>query len=329
MKSGTGSRLWTFEEALALVCDQSQPLSRSVIAMLSGAGQKEVSRFADCWQQLSAERRRELVSAMVEMAEADYELDYNAIFRRFLQSEDPVVRERAVEGLWEDDQPSLIDPLVRLMVQDPVPAVRARAAASLGRFALMAELGEFSEERAARLRDDLLEVIDNPAEVMEVRRRAIESVACMSDAPVERIIDQAYADPNEEMRLSAVFAMGRTADSRWAEPVMRELRATNPAMRYEAARAAGEIALRQAADDLIELLDDPDGEVRQMAIWALGQVGGPKARRALLGCRRSENEAVREAAEEALSELDFASGPLDMFYFEGQASADEGEQDAQ
>ena len=318
MRPSTKSRQWTFEEALALVCDQSQPLSRPVIAFLSGAGRAEVSRFAECWRQMPPERHRELISTMVEMAEADFGMDFNAIFRWVLRSDDPRVRELAVEGLWEDEQPSLIEPLLRLMQQDPEPAVRARAASSLGRFALLAELGDIDESKTARLRDGLLAVAHNREENIEVRRRAIESVAYLSDAPVREIIDEAYAAADERMRISAVFAMGRTADDHWAEPVLRELHAPNPAMRYEAARAAGEIALRPAVGELIALLADPDSEVQQVAIWALGQIGGARARRALQACRASPDEATREAAEEALSELDFASAPLDMFYFDGE-----------
>ncbi len=328
MKSGTKSHLWTFEEALALVCDESQALIRSVIAFLSGAGRAEVSHFAECWSRLSPERRREIISAMAEMAEADFELDFNAIFRWSLQSDDPTVRERAIEGLWEDDQPTLVDPLLRLMKDDPAPAVRAQAASSLGRFALQAELGELPEERGARIREGLLQVVGDKGEVDEVRRRAIESVAYLSDAPVREIIDAAYADPDEKMRLSAVFAMGRTADTHWAEALRREMESPSAAMRYEAARAAGEIALKSAAGELIRLLADRDAEVRQIAIWALGQVGGAHARRALEACQASRDEAMREAAEEALAELDFGSAPLDMFYYDAEGAAEpEGETD--
>jgi HEAT repeat protein len=325
MKSGTKSHLWTFEEALTLVCDESQSLSRSVLTFLSGAGRAEVSRFASCWRQMSVERRRELVSTMVEMAEADFELDYNAIFRWSLQSDDPIVRRRAIEGLWEDDQPTLIDPLLRILRGDPEDSVRAEAATLLGRFALQAELGELSEEQAATVRDGLLQAIGDRDETIEVRRRSIESLAYMSDAHVDEIINAAYADPDEKMRLSAVHAMGRTADPHWSEPVQQELHSPNPAMRFEAARAAGEIALKSAVGDLIQLLNDADAEVRQMAIWSLGQVGGAKARRALQACQSSADEAMRDAAEDALAELDLGSVPLDLFYHEseGKAGADE------
>ncbi len=316
MKQGAKSRQWTFEEALALVCNEEQPLSSQVIAFLSGPGRAQVARFAECWRRMSEERRRRLISEMVDMAEADYQMDFNAIFRWALQSEDPLVRERAIDGLWEDEQPGLIEPLLRMMKGDPEAGVRARAAMLLGRFALLSELGDISEDRAARVRNGLLEVIEDPEEVEEVRRRAIESVAYLTDAPVREIIEEAYDSADERMRLSAVFAMGRTADPHWSQEVRAELHAPDAAMRYEAARAAGEIGARSAVGEVIALLADPDSEVRQMAVWALGQIGGPQARRALEVCQSSPDEAMRDATEDALAELDFGSAPLDMFYYD-------------
>ena len=119
------------------------------------------------------------------------------------------------------------------------------------------------------------------------------------------------------MRISAVFAMGRSADPVWRELVVGELESPNPEMRYEAARACGELEISDALSTLIDLVEtDPDPEVQEMAIWALGRIGGKEARRVLEACCESENEALRQAAEEALDELDFLSGHLDFPLFE-------------
>jgi len=56
MKAGTKSRLWTFEEALTLACDEGQPLSRAVVTFLSGAGRGEVARFAKARADLHDDR---------------------------------------------------------------------------------------------------------------------------------------------------------------------------------------------------------------------------------------------------------------------------------
>jgi len=51
------------------------------------------------------------------------------------------------------------------------------------------------------------------------------------------------------------------------------------------------------------LVDDEDTEVGLAAIWALGQIGGPHARRVLDRLARSKNEARSQAAQDALDEL--------------------------
>ncbi len=127
----------------------------------------------------------------------------------------------------------------------------------------------------------------------------------------------AYYDDEEKMRVSAIFAMGRSADPLWCEMVIAELDNPNPEMRYEAARACGELEASAALSALIYLIEaDPDPEVQGMAIWALGRIGGKEARRVLEACCEIENEALRQAAEEALDELDFLGGHLDLLLFE-------------
>jgi HEAT repeat protein len=116
------------------------------------------------------------------------------------------------------------------------------------------------------------------------------------------------------MRISAVFAMGRSADSRWAPQVKQELFSPNPEMRYEAARACGELQISDTVTDLAELTEDVDPEVQEAALWALGQIGGDKAREILQRYCESECEATRVAAEAALDELEFLYGDLANFF---------------
>jgi HEAT repeat protein len=54
---------------------------------------------------------------------------------------------------------------------------------------------------------------------------------------------------------------------------------------------------------LLPLVDDDDGEIATTAIWALGQVGGPSAKRVLQRIARSKDDARRTAANAALEEL--------------------------
>ena len=65
---------------------------------------------------------------------------------------------------------------------------------------------------------------------------------------------------------------------------------------------------------LKELAEDVDSEVQEAALWALGQIGGDKARKILMQYCQAECEATREAAEAALDELEFLHGDLSDFF---------------
>ena len=59
---------------------------------------------------------------------------------------DPEVREKAIEGLWEDEDRLLISTLCDLTKDDPSPKVRAAAAMALGKFAILAQDGKLLEK---------------------------------------------------------------------------------------------------------------------------------------------------------------------------------------
>ena len=314
-----------FEELLKKLGDRQTPLSISSLYGLSHLTRAEAQLFQEVWSLVDAGRRQWILQSLVDIAEASFEVDFNPIFRLCLNDEDAVVRSRAIEGLWEDEDLTLAGLLVRLLRDDPSESVRAAAATSLGRFVLLGELEKIEAAPAMMVEDALLGAIYDPHETLEVRRRAVESIAYSGQAQVQDIIEMAYYDDEEKMRISAIFAMGRSADPLWHEMVIAELYNPDPEMRYEAARACGELEASAALSALIDLIEaDPDPEVQGIAIWALGRIGGKEARRVLEACCEGEDEALRQAAEEALDELDFLGGHLDLLLFESDDRTYEG-----
>jgi HEAT repeat protein len=305
-----------FDLALSELRDETRPLSSQALVRLSGASREQTAAFARAWRDLGQERKREAITQMVELAEANFELDFAALLRSCLDDQDPLVRKHAIEGLWEDERPSLVEPLIRILSSDPDVQVRATAAVSLGRFVFMGECEELEARRAEAIRQALKKVIRNPQEDPEVVRRAIESIAYVNDDEVRGIIDNAYEHGDGLMRESAVFAMGRSAELLWADTVLEELQDLAAGMRYEAARACGEMQLKRAVGPLIKLVQDPDREVQGMAVWALGQIGGERARLALERWAESDDESLSTSAQEALDELDFAVRPMDLLVHE-------------
>ncbi len=280
-------------------------LPLGVLYGLSDLSAEEMELFRQSWETMEGARRRALVQAMVEMAENQVELDFRRIFRWLLSDEDPEVRRFAIEGLWEDEGHGLPATLIHMLQVDESEDVRAAAAMSLGRFVLLHEMGNLDDADAIPIRQALLSCIRSHGETVEVRRRAVEAIAYSGDPEVLEIIENAYYSPEEKMRVSAVFAMGRNASRHWQGYVLQELHSPSPEMRYEAAIACGELELRHAFSKLVSMTRDGDPEVREAAVWALGRIHAPEAASVLQRLKDGDDEALSDAAEEALEELSF------------------------
>lgn len=306
--SGKTSRLTDILESL-----RAGKTNRRTLYGLSNLERGEAEQVWAVWSELPVRTRRKMAQMMVDIAESDFEVNFDEVFRLVLEDPDATVRLAAVDGLWESEDVRLVPVLAGILRNDLAAEVRAAAATSLGRFLLSGELGKIRSRPHQQAFQALLAACTNEKEELEVRRRALESLAYSGEDEVADLIRAAYRHPDERMRISAVFAMGRSADDRWAAEVMRELHSPSPQMRYEAARACGELELTAAVPHLLELLEDVDAEVQEAAIWALGQIGGDEARQALDACRRSDNEALRSAARDALRELEFLHGDVGAF----------------
>jgi HEAT repeat protein len=288
--------------------------AQAALYYLSSLDAEDAARVREAWPDLPVELRRRLIARLVEMTEADFEVDFGAVFRLGLEDVDAEVRATAVEGLWEDEDVRLVPLLAAFVREDKAPTVREAAAKSLGRFILLGELEKIRPAPRTMAYEALLATIQDPEEHTEVRRRALESLAYTGNETVTELIREAHAAPEEKMCISAVFAMGRSADTRWGRQVRQKLSSPNPELRYESARACGELQLPEAVPELEELADDADPEVQEAALWALGQIGGDRARKILERYCRTRDEATRTAAKAALEELEFLHGDLGEFF---------------
>lgn len=317
----------TFEKMLAELAS-SPELHTSKLYLLSNMNKEFLEIFRTAWPTIPVQRRRDILQELVEISEVNFEVFFDPVFLLALGDEDAEVRASAISGLWENETVELIGPLVHLLRTDEDAKVRASAATALGKYVFLGELEEIDQSQAILAEQALLETIHLAGEDIEVRRRAVEAIAYSGEAGIIDIIENAYYDENEKMQVSAVFAMGRNADMRWEPQVIAELDNPNTEIRFEAARACGELEAPQAVEKLVHLVDeDPDLEVQEMAIWALGRIGGQQAREMLELCLESEVEAIRLAAEEALDELNLFSGSFDLFDFGGPDFDDDDEFD--
>jgi len=306
-----------YEKILLHISDAGERLNTRYLYALSGMTRAQLERFRQVWPTIEAERRRLVIRNLAELTEHSFEVNFDPIFLLVLGDEDSDVRVAAIEGLWENEDQALIGPLVHLLRADEAVHVRAAAAIALGRFVLLGELEEIDRAPAMLAEQALLEAIHLAEEDLEVRRRAVEAIAYSGAAGVREIIEAAYYHENEKMQASALFAMGRSADPYWRKWLLVELENPNPELRFEAARACGELEVASAVSPLAHLVfDDPDQEVREAAVWALGHIGGREAREALEACYEGDDEALSQAAAEALDEMDLLGESLSIPLYE-------------
>jgi HEAT repeat protein len=279
-------------------------LSRQALVHLSDLNAQELAQFQNAWATYDTERRVAILDALLELAETHVEYDYRSIFRWTLNDSDARVRARAIAGLWEDEHPRLIPIFQRLLANDPAMEVREAAAVALGRFVYWGETGTVESPLLEDAVQALWDSFHTETEVLEVRCRALEGLAASGRPGVIRLIENALYSADLEMRASALFAMGRNADPRWIPYLLPYLDEEEPVLRLEAVRALGELEARQAVRPLIRLIArETDNEIRMAALTALGQIGGPEARRALEAATDWEDEAIVATAEAALEEL--------------------------
>lgn len=303
------------EKTLESLRDEDERVSLTELYNLSDLLGDEKDMLDDAWGAMNVTTRRRVVKELTDLAESDVYADFTAVFRRAMADPDPEVRAQAIDGLWENESISLMFELLEVLHEDEVEAVRARAAAGLGRFVLAGELGHLSDRGLSRIVEALYETVEDRRSGTELRRRAVESIAYSSDERVRGVINRAIQAPQRKMRVSALFAMGRSADKYWSETVREYLESDDAEMRYEAARAAGELEDSGAVESLIQLVRDSDNEVRQAAIWSLGQIGGKRAKRMLERLLTHKNPLIAEAAEEAMAMLKLSAGVFDPTSF--------------
>jgi HEAT repeat protein len=298
------------EEAIADLRDSAKPLRNSRLVELSNLDSEELGLLEQAWTAIEPKRRRQIVYRLVELGEDNVELNFDSIFKNCLKDQDAEVRCKAIEGLWENEETSLINPLINLLEHDSSEKVQAATAIALGKFAVLAEHEKLRSCHKSKICQALFAVIDDKSKPIELKRHALEAVSPLSLPRVNRAIMEVYQSSSPEFKVSAVYAMGKNCDPSWLPILLGELANTDAEMRYEAVTACGELGEEEATASVIKLVDDPDTDVQLAAIQALGKIGGSEAKSCLEECLHNPSELIRQATEQTLQELATWEDPL-------------------
>ncbi len=300
-----------FRRVIDALRDLENPFPPAYLRHFSDLERSHLEQLKSVWPQIDPERRLEVMVALVVVSAEDTLVCFDMFAQYALTDTDPRVRTEAVRLLEECPDPKVAEALIDMMQHDVDPATRAAAAYALGSFEYMGELEEIPEDLYAEVESSLLDVIRGP-DLPVVRRRALESLGFSSNEQVLPLIELGFESGEEEWMVSAVLAMGRSLDSRWAPDVMLSMRSELPSVRLAAVTAAGMLELQAARQSLLEMLEDPDqltDPLRRAAIWSLSQIGGEEVGAALEYLLQStEDEKEIQFLDDALENLEFTEG---------------------
>ncbi|MCP4418950.1 MAG: HEAT repeat domain-containing protein [Chloroflexi bacterium] len=310
------------EEPFAVVLAEilnEEPLPIQQLYRLSDMAAEDWAAFVVGWSALADERRQVIVRHLADISEDNFVVNFAPVFVHCLIDELPNVRRAALDGLWDSTDIKLIPTITQLMQTDESEDVQTAAAAALGHYLLLAEWGQLPERILPDLIETLLAEYDKEETAVSIRRALLEALGAAGHPRVNQLIEEAYENNDPMMQLSAVFAMGNSADRRWAGTVMDEMESPYEEMRAEAARAAGNIGSSDFVPELADLAYDEDLTIRMAAIIALGQIGGDEVQQILANMlddsEVKELEQVLEAVEDALEESALMAGDFNFADF--------------
>jgi HEAT repeat protein len=313
----------SIQNFIETLLDENAAEASIVLERFSDLEEADLAALKENWAQVKPSRRRHIIRNLKEIAENDMLVCFDSVAMMALDDSESDVRANAIGLLWEYEKKCLIPILIGMLKEDEDKYVRAAAATGLGRFIFLGEMEKIPTDAYINTENALLDTI-NGKDNKEVRQHALEAASFSCHKVVQDEIRRAYASEDPTWVASAMFAMGRSADRRWADMIVENL--DHPASDVQMASiiAAGELELAETREPLLILLESGHlaEDLHQVIVWSLSQIGGENVRSALeylleIADEEEENETV-EFLESALENLEFNEGMplLDMFDFE-------------
>ncbi len=297
-----------FGQVVQALQDPNQDVPATYLYKLSDIGPGDLPGLKLAWPKIRPERRIALIEDLLMFSESDETLDFSQVGLLAIADVNAKVRELGVRLLAPYEPVELISEFIRLAESDPEVEVRAVAAAALGVYVFLGEIEEIDPEELAPI-EAVLRRVTAEGQPDLVRRRGLEALSYSSDESVMQMIKDAYAKNSIDWTVTALNAMSRNLSETWNPIVLSSLHDDRPAVRAEAAHAAGEMELDEARQPLLDMLTDDDEDAQAAAIWSLSQIGGEGVGEALTQLLdQTEDEDLGAFIEEALENLEMTEG---------------------
>ena len=306
--------LLPFQKVLEVLLDKGRDIPQGYLSSFSDIEPASLTSLLETWPRIELDRKLLLLDQLNSLANEDTLVSFDDLGHALLTDSDPQVRIRAMRLLVECENVRLVPVYTNMLKNDNDVAIRAEAASMLGLFVQLGEFEDIPDETHHQIEDVLLEVFSTEEEP-SVRRRVLEALGFSSRDEVPVLIESSFNRQDPDWQASALFAMGRSNDERWADQILRMLISDNHRIRLAAVQAAGELGLKQARPLILQLLEEEfDDVIAGAAIWSLSQIGGEDARIYLQNLLdKMEDDDQAGFLEEALDNLAFTD---DMSHFD-------------
>lgn len=139
--------------------------------------------------------------------------------------------------------------------------------------------------------------IEDPS--ARVRSAAVNALWRLNSEGPDQTLGKAFGDEDEGVRLAALKAAVSVNVFSSGDKLVELFSDSSPLVRRRAAEAAGTIRLGDAVVGLLRLADEAkesDADVRNAAVWALGQIADPETKDAVRAALNDSNPLVRSTA---------------------------------
>ena len=290
--------------------DSNKPFNPHFLHFFSDMSIDDLDKIKSIWSEVNGDRKYNLLRNLESLIEANTLVSCDEIGYFALQDDDPRIRSQAIPLLWECNDIKLISLFMNFLQNDSDFEVNSSAAAALGKFVLLGELEEIPEEPAKMVQDLLINEYLK-TENDSTKQRILESLGYSSNEKVNQFISCALKKDNKKWHLSALFAISRSANNLWEKVVVEKLSDLDPDIQIEAIKAAGELEIESAKEQIIEFMKNstPDEELHMQALCALSKIGGSDIKELFEDLiEESEDDEKTDILEMAMDNLDLTNG---------------------
>ena len=230
------------------------------------------------------------------------------------------IRLKAIDGLWENEDSSLIAVFTSFISKDDSQNVRFASANCLQNFLERSHVVPYPKRHLNFLKSALLKIISGEIDSPELlRQKALEIIGYFDGEDINTLVKDAFFSDNIRVKSSAIRAMGISSNPIWLSLILSDLDDVYPSITVSSIEAVGMLGDGDYANWLMKYLSDEDIDIQIAAVKSLGLIGNELARGAILQFLDELHESEEDFDDDLLAEInvaiqamDFDEAPLDM-----------------